>query len=282
MSITLGPFAFASVHLIFLLASITALGIAWWLGRRFQHSLSDAVFRIIAVGLVSARAFFVIKYVDTYLATPWQIFNVRDGGFSLWVGLGAGLLWTARELRALHRHSQLTATSEHPLPLKRMQVSVLVALAVGLGVAVSGHLWLNQALKQTQFPQVTLQQLQGQPVNIAQTFYGQPTVLNLWASWCPPCVREMPLLEVAAERWPEVHFVAVNQGEGSAQIMAFLRQQQLNPPVVLLDPSSELGSRLGSHALPTTLFFHRDGSLSHTHIGEFNAATLENAVRQLK
>lgn len=282
MSITFGPFAFASVHLIFILASMTALGVAWWLGRRFQHSLSDAVFRIIAVGLISARAFFVIKYVDTYLAAPWQIINVRDGGFSLWVGLGAGLLWTAREMFILRRQAQLAAISEHPLPLKRMQSGVLIALAIGFVVAVSGHAWLNHQLKQTQFPQLTLQHLQGQPVNIAQTFYGQPTVINLWASWCPPCVREMPLLEVAAERWPEVHFVAVNQGEGSEQVAAFLRQQQLNPPVVLLDLSSELGSRLGSHALPTTLFFNHDGTLSYTHIGEFNAATLENAIRQLE
>lgn len=283
MSTTLGPFAFATVHLIFIVSSILALSAAWWLGKSMRTSLSDAVFRIIAVGLISARLYFVIKYVDIYLAAPWQIINVRDGGFSLWAGLAAGAAWTVRELIVLHRKNRLQHAPQQAQAagLRRGQLGLVGALLIGLTVFSGGHLWLNQHIGQTQFPQASLQQLNGPPVNLAEAFHGKPTVVNLWASWCPPCVREMPLLEDAADNWPDVHIVAVNQGEESAQVDAFLQQQGLALPHVLLDQRSQVGAMVGSHALPTTLFFNSDGSLSYTHIGEFSAATLENALRRL-
>lgn len=284
MSITIGPFAFATAHLVFILASMTTLALAWWLGRRLQLSLSDAAFRIIAVGLISARVIFVIKYVDAYLSAPWQIINVRDGGFSLWAGLLAGAAWTGWEILRM-RAAQLGKEAEQPSPdpaIKQAPARLVMALGIGLTLAFAGHTWLNHQLSQTQFPQLSLQPLQGPPVNMAEQFYGQPTVINLWASWCPPCVREMPLLEDAAEAWPDVQIVAINQGESREEVMLFLREQQLSLPLVLLDQQSELGNLMGSHALPTTLFFHSDGSLSYTHIGEFSAATLQNAIRRLE
>lgn len=289
MSITIGPFAFATAHLIFILASLTTIALAWWLGRRLHTSLSDAAFRIIAVGLISARVIFVIEYVDAYLSAPWQIINVRDGGFSLWAGLLAGAAWTGWEMRRLrtasrseHKLADSSTKLSTKLSTKQAPARLLLALVVGVSIATAGFSWLNHQLSQTQFPQVSLQYLQGQPVNLAERFHGQPTVINLWASWCPPCVREMPLLEDAAKAWPDVHIVAVNQGESRQQVESFLQQQQLNLAIVLLDQRSEVGNLMGSHALPTTLFFNSDGSLSYTHIGEFSAATLQNAIRRLE
>lgn len=284
MSITLGPFAFATAHLIFIAASITTLAVAWWLGRRLQPSLGDAAFRIIAVSLISARVIFVIKYVDAYMGAPWQIINVRDGGFTLWAGLLAGAIWTVWEIRRMRIASpvQDDESSTSTAPPSQGPTRLLLALGIGVSIATGGFSWLNHQLSQTQFPQVSLQSLQGQPVHMAERFYGRPTVINLWASWCPPCVREMPLLEDAAEAWPDIHIVAINQGEGRHEVESFLQQQELSLPVVLLDQRSELGSLMGSHALPTTLFFNSDGSLSYTHIGEFSAATLQNAIRRLE
>lgn len=265
MSVTAGPFAFATQHLVFLFSCALALGLAWWLGRRQDVSAADAVFRIIAVALISARLVFVIIYYESYLSAPWQILNVRDGGFSLITGFIAGIAWGLYEWRRY--------------PSARKAIATASLSGVAVGVALS--LLLQFQVQQTEFPQASLYNLQQQPVDLSQDFAGQPVVINLWASWCPPCVREMPLLEDAAQKWPEVAFLTINQGEDLELVENFLQQQGLNLPHVLLDRNAEISDIIGSYALPTTLFFDSEGRLNSTHIGEFSAATLENAVRKL-
>lgn len=278
MSITLGPFAFAHTHLVFILACCATFAIGWAFSRHSQLALGDALFRIIATGLITARLVFVIKYVDVYLQSPWQILNVRDGGFALNWGIAFAAIWMLREWHQLRG-------SADKAPAKQAQIArvgLLTSLIAGLLVATSGYSWLHHVTSQTQFPTATVHTLRGQPVNLTQAYYGQPAVINLWASWCPPCVREMPLLENAAKQWPDVHIVAINQGEDSGQVRAFLNDQSIELPHVLLDESAQLGQVFGSSALPTTLFFNSDGSLNYVHIGEFSAATLENALRRLQ
>lgn len=306
MSTTLGPFAFATSQLIFILACAVAF-IIGWLANKYHPQLfsgdalnpeqrlseqpagvprslpiGDALFRIIVVGLLCARGAFVIKYFQSYVTNPWSILNIRDGGFMVWVGLLAGALWTWREWQLLTRQAQEHQRTAHAPSARRAQVSLLIALAIGFSVAATGNLWLQRTINQTQLPPLTLFSVQGQPVQTAQAFLGQPVIINLWASWCPPCVREMPLLEDAAMNWPDVQVVAINQGEDSQTVDHFLAEQQLDLPLVLLDRDGQMGDLIGSHALPTTLFFNSDGSLSYTHIGEFSAATLENALRRLQ
>lgn len=280
MSTTIGPFAFATSHLIFIAASLMALLIAWLLGRRTQVALGDAVLRIIAVGLLSARAVFVIKYVDMYVAAPWQIINLRDGGFELWAGVVAGILWSLRETRLLAKLRQ-----QHT-QIPRAAFAVIPSALIGAVAIYSAGQWYSAQHAHVGLPAIELVQLQSesassQPINLADAYLGQPVIINLWASWCPPCVREMPLLEDAATRYPNVHVVAVNQGESSQQVRDFLSSQGLELPHVLLDPNAEFGRAIGSSALPTTLFIDSDGRISYAHIGEFSAATLERAVRQL-
>lgn len=324
MSTTLGPFAFATSQLIFIIACAVAFGVGWLINKRSPQLLSaaqvnpeqfapeqvnpnpeqlnpeqqpsdqritvhqsvpigDALFRIIVVGLLCARGAFVINYFQSYAASPWSIVNIRDGGFVVWVGLLTGALWTWREWRMLARQAaQQRQQAPHAPSARRAQVSLVISLAIGFSVAAAGNLWLQHTINQTQLPQLTLFSVQGQPVHTAQAFVGEPVVVNLWASWCPPCVREMPLLEDAALNWPEVQIVAINQGESRHIVEQFLTKQQLDLPLVLLDGDSQVGSLIGSQALPTTLFFNSDGSLSYTHIGEFSAATLENALRRLQ
>ena len=308
MSTTFGPFAFATSQLIFLVACAVTFCVGWLVNnspRRFSNSplnlalhppdqpaqvphrlaVGDALFRIIVVGLLCARTAFVIKYVQSYVASPLSLLNVRDGGFLVWVGLLAGGLWTCREWRLLarqaHQFEPQGPQSSMPPSARRAQVSLIIALATGFGVAATGNLWLQRSINQTQLPQLTVFSTQNEPVHLAQAFIGKPLVINLWASWCPPCVREMPLLEKAALAWPTVQIVAINQGESQQRVEQFLIEHQLKLPLVLMDTNAQLGNLIGSQALPTTLFLNSDGSLSYTHVGEFSAATLENALHRL-
>src|SRR5690606_14732791 len=109
---------------------------------------------------------------------------------------------------------------------------------------------------------------------------GRPMVLNLWATWCPPCRREMPVLEQAQGHYPGVAFVLVNQGEDRATIRGYLDRAGLEPGHVLLDPHSRTMLETNTRGLPTTLFFSAEGRLVDTHMGELTRASLADTLRR--
>jgi thiol-disulfide isomerase/thioredoxin len=130
-------------------------------------------------------------------------------------------------------------------------------------------------------PPLALSSLDGRPVTLAD-FAGKPTVVNLWATWCPPCRREMPALQQAQAANPDVNFVFVNQGEEAGVIAAFLGQEGLALRNVLVDPQSSTGAALGQSGLPTTLFFDASGRLAGIRVGELSQATLDQRLAELR
>ena len=113
---------------------------------------------------------------------------------------------------------------------------------------------------------------------------GQPLVVNLWASWCPPCRREMPVLAAAQQRTSGVRFVFANQGEDAAAVLRYLAasNKELQLSNVVFDPTAALGRAVGSKALPTTLFYDATGRLVDTHLGELSAASLASKLQPLR
>jgi thiol-disulfide isomerase/thioredoxin len=113
-------------------------------------------------------------------------------------------------------------------------------------------------------------------------FVGKPTVINLWASWCPPCRREMPAMQHSQAGNPDVNFVFVNQGEEHPAVVEYLSRQRLVLRNVLLDPQGSAGAALGSGALPTTLFFDARGRLVSARLGELSSATLDQRLVEIQ
>ena len=152
------------------------------------------------------------------------------------------------------------------------QNSLLVALgAVALSVRPdTGHA----------LPALELTSLEGRPMNLAE-FKGKPTVVNLWATWCPPCVREMPVLQQAQAERPGVNFVFLNQGESAEQVSTWLRARRLPMRNVLLDANRQASAAFKQRALPTTLFFDARGQLVSTRVGELSSATLTERLQAL-
>ena len=113
-----------------------------------------------------------------------------------------------------------------------------------------------------------------------QQFAGQVVVLNLWASWCAPCVREMPSLNALAARASDLAVVAVSMDVQGPQVATeFFKRKGLNHLDAYHDPDGQLMRALGVYGLPVSVVIDRDGRVAATIQGEvdWNAA----AVRDL-
>ena len=246
-----------------LLAGLAAGKLA---GRARRVDAEPMLWAVALAGLVTARLAFVYLYRDKYLGASWSMIDIRDGGFFSPAGLlaiaaaTAWLAWRNKDKRA---------------PL---------LYAVGAGVVV----WLASMLlpiampaQRMQAPQITLADMRGRSIEL-KSFAGKPLVINLWASWCPPCRREMPVLGAAQLQHPEINFVFANQGETPETVRNYFTGQVFSLDNVLLDSGRQLGAILGSGALPTTLFFDAQGVLVEQRMGELSAATLTQRLESLQ
>lgn len=264
-ALQLGPVSLPWTLLLVFLAIVLARWVGQRLARRTGVDAEPQLLRTLLVALVVARLAFVFSYRDAYLEDGWGIVDIRDGG---WMPM-AGLL--AAGLYVLH-------VGKRQRPLRK---PLWAAYSSGTALYAAGTLALALAAPARQLlPAVTLADLQGRPVALQQ-FQGRPVVLNLWASWCPPCRREMPVLASAQQRYPQVHFVFANQGESAQKVRAFLSGDRLDLANVLLDARGELARHIGHRALPTTLFFDARGVLAEVRIGEVSQATLAERLSRL-
>ena len=128
-------------------------------------------------------------------------------------------------------------------------------------------------------PEVTLEDVEGNQVDLPSlTDSGDLIIVNLWATWCPPCLREMPLLEEAAQR-DGVSVVVANQGEDLLPMVRYLDEQQLEFRYALRDPSQQLMALFEAPGLPTTVLFDDQGNTLDVHVGELTRAHLDRWLK---
>ncbi|UXU89793.1 TlpA family protein disulfide reductase [Burkholderia sp. S-53] len=264
--LSIGPFSIRVVAV-----AVAAL-LAWLVARSIQRrppdghhkTASSLILDVLLLGLVAARIGYVAQWWRDYTAAPRSIVALGDGGFDWRIGIAAALVfagWRLRRLPALRR-------------------PVLAGIVAGLGawgIAQGTLMTLQHAAPPLAAMQ--LEALDSTPV-LPQSFAGSPVVVNLWATWCPPCRREMPILEQAQRDHPDITVLMLNQGENAQAVRAFLEQQGLHFDHVLLDPSLHAMHAYGSRGLPTTLFFNAKGELVESHMGELTAARLKDTVTQ--
>ena len=250
---------------ISLLAISASVSVSWWYRhRRGWHSWA-VIWKTILGSLAVARVIFVLQNATEYAADPLSIADFSDGGFSDTAGILAAFVLGA------HLTTRI-GTSRRPVV-----AAILAGAVVWTGVTIATR---NFGPPNTSVPLVELRRLDGTPTQL-RTLTDKPMVVNLWATWCPPCRREMPALEEAQRRHPGVAFVFVNQGEDAATIQTFMAQQKLKLDNVFTDRAREMGRRTGSFAMPTTLFYGRDGQLFLRHMGELDRDGLDRRLEML-
>ena len=267
-SVALGPLGLSLGQLLLALAMLVALMVGTWIGRKRQVRIGDSLFNALLIGIISARIIFIARYWGSY-DSLWSWFDIRDRGFEPLAGLVVALTYLGWRL---WRHP----SERRPLGVAMFAGAMAWSLTAGVLTLMTprGASLPATPLITLDSTEVSLRQLQQE----AQ----QPMVVNLWASWCPPCRREMPMLEQAQQQLGDVTFVFVNQGESPSALAAFLERESLKLQHLYRDPHMSFGQQVGAVAMPTTLYYDADGNLVDTHFGELSRATLDRSLERLQ
>ena len=125
-------------------------------------------------------------------------------------------------------------------------------------------------------PEFTLADPDGKTLRSAD-LRGQPVLVNLWATWCAPCVKEMPLLdEVAADYAGKLKVVTINEDLGDkAKVMAFFAEKGLPNLTRWMDGDGSLIGAFASESLPVTVLYDAEGKEVWRVVGDMDWAAEE-------
>lgn len=156
-------------------------------------------------------------------------------------------------------------------------VGLLVLLALGLTRDPGS---IPSPLIGKPLPALAGTTLDGQPQTLAGS--GRPMVVNVWASWCLPCLDEHPVLMEGARRWSDrVEFVGLAYRDAPEAVRDWLGRHGNPFSRVVLDPNGRAGIELGVYGVPETFFVDAGGRIVHKHVGALSAAALERQLSTL-
>jgi thiol-disulfide isomerase/thioredoxin len=129
-------------------------------------------------------------------------------------------------------------------------------------------------------PAFLVNDVDGNPVSTA-AWKGKVVLLNFWATWCPPCRAEVPVLVDLATRYKDrVQIIGVSLDDGPEEVRAFVKDEGINYPVVMA--SREIVAEYGGvPALPTLFVVNADGNVVQKHEGLYSRELYETEIRLL-
>jgi thiol-disulfide isomerase/thioredoxin len=246
----------------------SSLAVAIWSRRRRGVDILRQLVILMIAAFVAARIAFLLQHRESYGASLGRMLDITDGGFSAMTGLFVAFV----------AGSELTKRAAAESTRGPLVIASLTGCTVWVAATIAT---LDFAPARVAVPLVQLQRLDGSAVQL-RTFTDKPMVVNLWATWCPPCRREMPVLRDAQRRHQDITFVFVNQGESAPAIQRYFAAVGLNIDNVFLDPVSAVSRQTDAFAYPTTLFFDSQGMLFMRQIGGITEASLEERLAMLR
>jgi thiol-disulfide isomerase/thioredoxin len=108
---------------------------------------------------------------------------------------------------------------------------------------------------------------------------GHPILINYWATWCPPCREELPLIQKRLDKYgPDLVVLAVNAGEDSETVKNYINENGFTFPV-LLDPEWKVEALFGVMAYPTSVFIDREGIIQARYVGGLSDSILDEYLK---
>ncbi len=251
----------------FLLLAIIVLGLSADILARQQKDKLFSTWGWNAgfIALIAARVGFVFTHLDDFLPRPLTVFYIWQGGFDLLGGIVGGFAYTLWFFRK---------------QLKRLSFIALPVLSV-IGVWIIAQLFTPNTNTTQPLPTMTLYQLDETPLQLT-SLIGKPLVINVWATWCLPCRREMPMLHSLATEHPEITFLFINQGEDSQSVQSYFNSIGVSPEHVLLDPRQEYSQFQGVVGYPSTYFYNAEGQQIEAAYGELSRAILNDHLEHIR
>jgi len=157
-------------------------------------------------------------------------------------------------------------------------------------IAASGYFALRDITPQTDFSTVPVQVNFAAPevtltdtANISHSlndYRGQVVLVNLWATWCPPCKEEMPALQAFYNKHKDNGFViiAINDGDPTSDVLQFVKDYRLTFPVWLDPTYFSTEQAFKTLNLPSSYVIDRDGTIRLSWVGGVNRKTLDKYV----
>ena len=124
-------------------------------------------------------------------------------------------------------------------------------------------------------PDFTVTLLNGDSITLSE-LRGTVVFLNFWATWCGPCVGEMPHIQTISENYPDVHVLAVDVWDEGADVEGFLTQNGFTFDVGMDDGA--IASQYGIESIPQTYVIGTDGVILFSNLGSMNESTMVSAV----
>lgn len=132
----------------------------------------------------------------------------------------------------------------------------------------------------TRLPAVILPGLDGSQLNTGALF-GRPVLVNVWATWCGPCRREMPALSMLAHKMgPRLRVIAIDQGEDARVVNAYVKQFDVDFPIYL-DREQRMGTMLHLVGLPSSFFVDQNGVVKDAVDGEMTYQIMSDKAQRL-
>lgn len=160
----------------------------------------------------------------------------------------------------------------------------IVVFAAGKKTAPNGEpdqATSPQAAKLEPAPEFTLEDFDDKTYKLAD-YRGKLVVVNFWASWCPPCVEEMPdFAEVKQEFGEQFEILAINRGEDPEQAKRFAEEVGvIGSYPLLLDPGDKLFKSYKSFGMPTTVFVGKDGNILERKTGQISKEEFQAKIKK--
>ncbi|GAE35863.1 thiol-disulfide oxidoreductase ResA [Halalkalibacter akibai] len=165
-----------------------------------------------------------------------------------------------------------------------MRSSILAVIAIALAytfysnfiadrsVAKAGDLSVNFVLHDLEGERIELEDLKGKGV-----------FLNFWGTYCPPCVKEMPIMEelYAEYKHKGVEIIAVNAAEPGLTVQRFAERHGLTFPIAI-DTKRNVIDAYGISPLPTTILINEHGTIVRVHQGGMTEQMVRNFMEEIK